>query len=148
MALLPPNALPRGKPHFWSSIPQQNPSFLSAVYPQFDAVDWKNAANSGILWRKFSGSPASSSNIFQRDCSDSRFAKTHPAGPEPTIMKSYSWSVGFLPGIFYCWVKNLRKCYWVERLLLSEILELLKFISFVISDRRKSKSWLVIQERC
>lgn len=69
------------------------------MYPQFDAVDWKNAANIGILCRNVSGSPASSKSIFQCDCSDNRLARTHPAGPEPTIMKSYSCSVGFLPEI-------------------------------------------------
>lgn len=37
--------------------------------------------------------PASSRRIFQLGFSDRRLAKTHPAGPEPTIMKSYSLTV-------------------------------------------------------
>lgn len=55
---------------------------------------------SGMLVTRFSRLPASMSNTFQSARSLSRLANTQPAGPEPTMMKSYSvWAGGELPEI-------------------------------------------------
>lgn len=43
-----------------------------------------------MVFGRDSGLPASRSRIFQFLFSERRFASTQPAGPDPTIMKSYS----------------------------------------------------------
>lgn len=55
-------------------------------------MDCRLAANTGTLWAIVSSAPASINNTCQLGLADKRLAKTHPAGPDPTIIKSYSES--------------------------------------------------------
>lgn len=58
-------------------------------YPQLLSVNCINRAAPGIELINNGSPPASMTKIFHVPFADKEFAKTQPAEPAPTIMKSY-----------------------------------------------------------